>query len=51
MTYIYTFDTCPKAKYLKITSVKTGVVTFMCTHFLNMCDIILVSDDIVMLLS
>jgi len=51
MTYIYTFDTCPKAKYLKITSVETGAIAFVCIHLLNMCDIILVGDDIVMLLS
>jgi len=36
---------------LYITSINPGAIVYVCTHFLNMCNIILVDDDIVMLLS
>jgi len=32
------------------TNVNASVITYVCTYFLNMCDIILVDDNIVTLL-
>jgi len=34
-----------------ITNVHIGTVTPLCMHFLNMCNITLISDDNIMLLS
>jgi len=34
-----------------ITGINTYIITSVCTHFLNIRDIILVSGDIIMLLS
>jgi len=33
------------------TSINTGVMTPVCMYFLNMCDIILIGNNIIMLLS